>query len=260
MMKSFVLIAALLFCAPAFAGQVPSPINAPASVGSNDLLQASGTKTQQAADSGKTAPSGAIVGTSDTQTLTNKSIDASEINSSSLAVAHGGTNATGGNAALANLSGSYTICQSGAASAITGTTAETNLAICAIPANTLAANSCLEVMTVWSMTNNSDTKTLAWRLSATSGGTNGTKILNIAVTTNASYQDIRWICDANSTSAQIAFGGGGATGGSGGGPASTSISMTALSYINFTGQDNTSGSDTVTLLAWYVRVQSTNGN
>jgi len=48
-----VVAAALLLAGPALAGQVPSPVNAPPSIAhSGDALIASGTATQQAADSG----------------------------------------------------------------------------------------------------------------------------------------------------------------------------------------------------------------
>ena len=59
--SSFIAGAALL-CIPghAIAGQVPNPVNAPASVGSGNLLSASGTNPQQAADSGISATTAAI--------------------------------------------------------------------------------------------------------------------------------------------------------------------------------------------------------
>ncbi len=46
------LAAAALAAAPIFAGQVPNPVNAPASIGAGNILRASGTNPQQAADSG----------------------------------------------------------------------------------------------------------------------------------------------------------------------------------------------------------------
>jgi len=53
-------VLALIFGpALAFASQVPNPINAPASVASGDLLRASGTNVQQAADSGISATAAA---------------------------------------------------------------------------------------------------------------------------------------------------------------------------------------------------------
>lgn len=59
---------------PVWAGQVPAPINAPASVGSGDVLGASGTNPQQAADTGIAASS--VVTLTGSQTLTNKTLTA----------------------------------------------------------------------------------------------------------------------------------------------------------------------------------------
>jgi hypothetical protein len=64
-----------------------SGVNGPASATSGNIATFNGATGTLIQDSGKAAPAGTIVGTSDTQSLTNKSIDASEINSGTLASA-----------------------------------------------------------------------------------------------------------------------------------------------------------------------------
>jgi hypothetical protein len=80
-MKRKLALAFLLVLAPLTAAaeeKVPRPVNAPATATAGDIL-VFGASPQQSADSGKTLPAGAVVGTSDTQTLTGKSIDAGQL-------------------------------------------------------------------------------------------------------------------------------------------------------------------------------------
>lgn len=97
MMKN-VLVAALLWALaafPALAGQVPNPINAPATVGSGDVLKSSGANPQQAADSGIAAT--AVVTLTGSQTLTNKTLTSPTLTAPALGTPASGvlTNATG---------------------------------------------------------------------------------------------------------------------------------------------------------------------
>lgn len=62
-------------------------VTGPVSSTNNDVAIFSGTGGQTLADGGKTLPSGTIVGTSDSQTLTNKSIAGSQINSGTVPIA-----------------------------------------------------------------------------------------------------------------------------------------------------------------------------
>jgi hypothetical protein len=71
-------------------------VNGPSSATSGNIASFNGSSGTLIQDSGKGLPSGTVVGTSDTQTLTNKSIDASEINSGTLASARGGAGAING--------------------------------------------------------------------------------------------------------------------------------------------------------------------
>jgi hypothetical protein len=83
------------------------------------------------------APAGTIVGTSDTQTLTNKSIACSEINSSTVALTYGGTGADyASNSALFN--GVAPATAAGGLIVGSGTNAYTNLALG-------SASQCLQV-------------------------------------------------------------------------------------------------------------------
>jgi hypothetical protein len=70
--------------------------NGPSSATSGNIASFNGSSGTLIQDSGKGLPSGTVVGTSDTQALTNKSIDASEINSGTLASARGGAGTING--------------------------------------------------------------------------------------------------------------------------------------------------------------------
>ncbi len=58
--KTAFALALAICCSPAIAGQVPSPVNAPATMGSSHVYSANGTNPQQAADSGIGASGGVI--------------------------------------------------------------------------------------------------------------------------------------------------------------------------------------------------------
>jgi hypothetical protein len=68
----------------------------PTSATNSDVASFNGTTGQILQDSGKALPTGAIVGTTDTQTLTGKSIAGSEINSGLVGATYGGTGVNNG--------------------------------------------------------------------------------------------------------------------------------------------------------------------
>jgi hypothetical protein len=175
-------------------------------------------------------------------------------------VAQGGTGGATGKAAMANLSGSYTICQAAPNFALTGTTSKTqmNATQCRIPANSLAVGSCVEVWMLFSWTNNADTKLLYWSLNSSSG-TGGSSFFSATETTNTSAVDEHSFC-VTATGTESGFAGGSAFGNTSNAIGTLSLSAASDMYVNFVGQDVTSGSDTLTLVAYWVRLQSTAGN
>jgi len=175
-------------------------------------------------------------------------------------VGQGGTGGGTGKAAMSNLSGSYTACQAAPSFALTGTTSKTqmNATQCRIPANSLAVGSCVEVWMLFSWTNNADTKTLYWSLN-TSSGTGGSAFFSTTETTNASAVDEHSFC-VTASGTESGFAGGSAYGNTGNAIGTLSLSIASDMYVNFVGQDVTSSADTLTLVAYWVRVQSTAGN
>jgi len=130
-------------------------------------------------------------------------------------------------------------------SSVTGTTNETTLATCTIPANTLGANGILRVMAGYGHTNNANNKTVRVRFG-------GTAFTTVVTTTAANCQIMSIIYNLNSTSAQgsIPHVGLGTTTAA---AVSGSIDTTQNQDIIVTGQLANTG-DTITLYAVFVEV------
>jgi hypothetical protein len=88
---------------------------------------------------------------------------------------------------------------SAVAVSVTGTTAETALATVTIPAGAMGINGGLQIWTTWSYTNSANTKTPRIRL----GGAAGAVHLAPALTTSATFSDVRRIRNRASASAQV---------------------------------------------------------
>lgn len=131
---------------------------------------------------------------------------------------------------------------SGTAASVTGTTDETVLKSVAIPA--MGPNDIIRVMSLWTWTNNGNTKTVRVRL----GGLLGTAHTAVSATTTASAQVFTVIYNNNATNSQK-----GILANSTGLSAGTSIALVtgavqtnAGTTLDFTGQLGV-GTDTVTL-------------
>lgn len=130
------------------------------------------------------------------------SIDLSQSNavgSSVLPIANGGCNAATAQACTKNLNTWYAVCHSGVTSAVTGTTSETTLATCAIPANSLGANGSIKVTAVTSQNNNANAKTFQVRFDG-----NSHYAVGLANTLSGNYQIT--INNKNATNSQVSVG------------------------------------------------------
>lgn len=145
--------------------------------------------------------------------------------------------------------------QSGVASSLAAPahTNETVLATITIAAGTMGANDSLRLTSVWTVSNNANTK----RLRARIGGIGGTAYFDTgaAITSQASYVDLaRTIHNRNSVSSQVSRGGSS----TGAGQTSQAVITGTVNMANaqdlvFTAQLGT-GTDTITLESYCVEL------
>lgn len=130
---------------------------------------------------------------------------------------------------------------SGTAAALTGTTDETVLKSVAVPA--MGPNDILRVMSLWTWTNNANTKTARVRL----GGLSGTAHTALVATTTALAQVFTIIYNNNATNAQkgLPTASAGVTAGSSGALVTGAVQTNAGTTLDFTGQLGV-GTDTIT--------------
>lgn len=138
---------------------------------------------------------------------------------------------------------------SGAASSVTGTATETTLGSFTVPAGCMGLNGYVDIITLWSMTNDASAKTAIIRF----GGAAGTAFLSQSIASNAAQQNFTRISNRNSLASQI----GHAAGNAGFGAASsittatidTSADVSVL--IRATLGDT---ADTITLERWAAQI------
>lgn len=86
---------------------------------------------------------------------------------------------------------------------LANTSGETVVTSVAITGGAMDANACLRITSRWSFTNSANNKTVIIRVGGT--GTNGTALTSTTMTTQQTAQDVRYICNKNSVSAQQAY-------------------------------------------------------
>lgn len=143
--------------------------------------------------------SGLTTATTRTKTLQDVSGTIYESGGTDVAVADGGTGASTDRGATQNLKTWYVIGASAVAVPLTGTTSETVLATIAIPAGAIGPNGQIRIMTLWSMTNNANNKTMSVRL----GGIGGTAHQAAVIASQAHQQNNCRIANRNSASSQV---------------------------------------------------------
>ena len=145
------------------------------------------------------------------------------------------------------------LAQSAVAASVTGTTSETVLATIPVPAGAMGANGILRIITLWSVTNSADSKTLRVRL----GGIGGTAYLGLGVTAVATAQELTLIRNRNSLSSQVGFA---ATPAASYGTSTTAVTtsavdMSAAQDLVITGTiAANAGANTITLEAYTVEI------
>lgn len=142
----------------------------------------------------------------------------------------------------------YVVCKSAVASSITGTTSETTLGTCNIPANSMGPNSQIEIISLWSNTNSANNKTMKAKLG-------GSTLAPAVPTTTASLQSYVRVANRNATNSEVSNPSASLSGFSTSTSTVTTISIdtTAATTVSFTGQLATS-SETTTLESYLVRI------
>lgn len=141
-----------------------------------------------------------------------------------------------------------TVAQSSVAVPLTGSTTETTLATISIRGGSLGANGRLRITTLWSFTNNANSKTFRVKLG-------GTQIWSRAESANLSAHHMIAMSNRNSASSQVTNSG--STGG-GWGPVGASVATTAINTastqnLTITGE-LVNSADTLTLESYLVEV------
>lgn len=151
------------------------------------------------------------------------------------------------------LHGLMIVGQSAVASSTTGSTTETALGSIKVPGNLMGPNGCGRVVTTWTYTASTNTKTWRTRIGAANDLT-GTVIFtnNTAVGTNVTARFENQFCNRNATNSQLANGISG-FGASAVANVATTVDTTQDSYIVITGQNGNSG-ETITLESYQVLV------
>lgn len=140
------------------------------------------------------------------------------------------------------------LAQSAVPSSVTGTISQTALASLTIPGNAIGPNGSLRITTLWTVTNNSDTKSIG----ATFGGT---VFMNKSLTTSDSFQAQTIIRNRGVTNSQVSSSPSAVAdyGSSGANTQTGTVDTTQNQTLNITGTLGTS-SDTITLESYTVEV------
>lgn len=169
---------------------------------------------------------------------------------STVAKGSGGTGGTTGRAAGANLSLPYILSNdSTASSALTGTTSETILKWINVPANSLGANGCVNLGTLWQMTGTNNVWIRVIRVIAgtVNGTTGGTAVMTDTIGAGLNGRGDELLCNNGVTNAQYLFTNGpNPFGFSSNGFAPSAIDTTSAWTISLNARLN-SGSDSLVL-------------
>lgn len=146
----------------------------------------------------------------------------------------------------------YLLAQSGAAVSAPVDTTEDTLATITVPANSMGANGCVEIKTMWTTTNSANVKTMRVRFG-------GTVYYGFGATATAANTSVARVCNTNATNAQVggysahSFGSDAQTGSL----VTTAVDTTSAATILITGQKASSG-ETITLNSYSVMISPAN--